>query len=149
MKYKTPPPSLQEKKTVMDATRSGLVSSVDYTRPVSKPIGADLGLLGAQPSLISGDHIGQAGQAADNIWTAQYSAGGSIYDALIDAPSMPAPTPKVEKAFAPNPIDPAKLQMARAMRTDDTEEPGFFEQNQAFAGFILGVVAMLMIKKYL
>ena len=145
-KYKMPPPALKDKKAIMDAEKTGFVNKVDYTRPVGvSPIEADLGLLGPYPSVISGDHIGATGQDANGIWTQQYSAGGSILDSLLDAPTMP---PKPQKPKAPNPIDPQKIQQARAKKSQDSAQ-GFFSKQPALSGFAIGVAAMYLLNKYL
>ena len=144
MKYNPKnPPSLDRSKSIMSAERAGFINK-EPTPSSMAPLGPDMGFLGPYPSVTNGDFIDVQGPSADGIWTQQYSAGGSIYDALIDPPQQPS------VPAAPNPIDMAQLEAARAMReSEDDGEDGFFAQNPALAGFTLGVILMFFFNSYM
>lgn len=115
----------------------------DYVQPVVDDLSTPM-LLGQQPSIIGGSTIiGMSGAAADNIWTQQYSAGGSILDALLDKPE---PRTKVAPKAPPAPT----TKVLRSQQTDGGGEglKDLFNERPAFKGFLLGVFLILVINKY-
>jgi len=137
----------QEQKTILDAKETGFLSEVDYTRPVTNtPIEGDLGLLGPQPNLIGGAQIGMQGAQADNIWTQQYSAGGSILDALLDGPQAPPQQAKKKKTPPP---PPAGLKVQAQSGGGEGKAPSFFQQNPVVTGMAVGMLAYHLLNKYL
>lgn len=134
---------MTEQKTILDATKQGVVNSVDYTRPVRDASFSDLGLLGPQPNIIGGAQIGVTGADETNIYDGQYSAGGSILDALLDAPMQQPIVPK--RDTAPQPISQQEIQQAQQGRGGEDWYQTLFDKQPAFRGFILGALLVAVI----
>ena len=146
MNQKPKKPLMSYKEQSMMKSASSAMGSAMPSNPFAPPIEADLGLLGPYPSIIGGSQIGQGGGGADGIYDGQYSAGGSILDALLDA-DLPMDPPAQKKATPPPP--PAGMKVRQGQQAQGGgQATKLFEKHPALAGYMFGVVLLYLLNEY-
>ena len=146
MNQKPSKPLMTYREQSMMKSASSAMGSAMPSRAYAPPIEEDLGLLGPYPSVIGGQQMNMSGAGAEGIYDGQYSAGGSILDALLDA-DLPMDPPAKKKATPPPP--PAGMKVRQGQQAQGGgEATKLFEKHPALAGYMFGVVLLYLLNEY-